>query len=136
MSRQKKVDKKRFFSFIDVTPSCWHWSGPAMKGYGRYSARQAHAVAYEVYVGPIPDGLEVDHLCRNRLCVNPAHLEAVTRQTNVDRRYALLTRCSRGHEFTPKNTFEMPGSGERPRRRCRACWRENSAAYKARRAAA
>lgn len=65
---------------------CWHWLGSTREGYGLIKfagqVRNAHRVAYELQVGPIPDGLHIDHLCRNRLCVNAAHLEPVTQAEN------------------------------------------------------
>ena len=85
----------------------------------------AHRVVYEILVGPIPVGLELDHLCRNRACVNPDHLEPVTTRTNLLRGYspwacrARQTHCKRGHEFTPENTY---GTGD-GRRYCRTCRR-------------
>ncbi|MEV4271931.1 HNH endonuclease signature motif containing protein [Micromonospora aurantiaca (nom. illeg.)] len=84
--------------------------------------RPAHRIAYEMKRGPVPDGLELDHLCRNRRCVRPAHLEPVTRRTNLLRgetipaRLAERTHCRHGHEFTPENTYQWRGS-----RFCRTC---------------
>jgi len=112
---------------------CWLWQGTVSAlGYGRitradFSKAMAHRVAYELYVGPIPAGLELDHLCRVRSCVNPDHLEAVTRRENVLRsksfagENAAKSRCIHGHEFTPENTYTRPGSR---RRECRACQSE------------
>jgi hypothetical protein len=71
------------------TDGCWEWTGNRTgDGYGRLAGRQglAHRLSYEYHLGPIPDGLEIDHLCRNRGCGNPAHMEAVTHRVNCQRR--------------------------------------------------
>lgn len=87
--------EERFWAKVDRSGDCWRWTGAlARGGYGfavvgsrddpqRY--RNAHRFAYELSVGPIPEGLELDHLCRNRRCVNPAHLEPVTHSENMRR---------------------------------------------------
>jgi hypothetical protein len=90
-------------------------------------------VAYELFVGPIPEGLELDHLCRNPSCVNPAHLEAVTHRENVRRGdlhlvFGSRTHCTMGHEFTDENTYPRPTGG----RGCRECRRERVRAYRER----
>jgi hypothetical protein len=84
-------------------------------GHGRYGHRRAYERAY----GRIPDGLEIDHLCRNRACINPEHLEAVTHAENVRRAAVLVTGCKQGHPFTPENTYLFRGKY----RRCRTCKR-------------
>jgi hypothetical protein len=99
-------------------------------GYGKYSGRQAHRVVYETLAGPVPDGLELDHLCRQKACVNPQHLEPVTHRENMRRRFADYSVCK--HAYTPENTYVMP-SGTRD---CRACIRRRAAEYKARKRAA
>src|SRR5690349_9784178 len=96
-----------------------------------------HRVAYERLVGPIPDGLALDHLCRVRHCINPDHLEPVTWRENILRgasevaRLAARTACSKGHEFTPENTRINNGA-----RACRRCDRENKRAQRIRKAVA
>lgn len=106
---------------------CWVWQGSMYpNGYGRYYIegieRLTHRWMYEQLVGPIPDGLTLDHLCRVRACVNPAHLEPVTQRENILRGtgpsaiQSRQTHCIRGHEFTPENTHVYRGA-----RGCRIC---------------
>lgn len=92
--------------------------------------RYAHAALYELLVGPVPAGLELDHLCRNRACCNPLHLEPVTGRVNRARgigaeltraRGAAVTHCLRGHEYTPENTYDYRDRGKG--RSCRECKR-------------
>ena len=130
-------DIERFWSKVNQSDGCWSWKGShfTMTGYAIFNKKMddgvwrpttAHRVAYEVVVGPIPDGLVIDHLCRNRKCVNPAHMEPVTRGENVLRGAGPSGRaaradncCIHGHEFTPENTYRKPG---RPNKReCREC---------------
>lgn len=117
-----------FWGHVDKSAACWMWLGGQTKGYGTYSTTMAHRVAYLLCVGPIPDGLELDHLCYTPLCVNPSHLEPVTRTENIRRRIAagpprppapLRTHCTKGHEFTPENTIPRDGGGRG--QRCRIC---------------
>ena len=115
---------------------CWTWLAGHFKqtGYallctkrddGKWRPGTAHRIAWELYVGPIPPGLQVDHLCRNRGCVNPRHLEPVTQKVNLargDSQSAIAVRtnrCHRDHEFTPENT-RIKRNGKRD---CRACAR-------------
>ena len=124
---------ERFEAGVIRTPDCWEWSGTHDRnGYSKLSSRlegkkklmYAHRLAYELYVGPIPDGLVIDHLCRNHGCVNPEHLEAVTQAVNFLRgmhRTAVTIRegrCQRGHEMTPENTIKI----------CKTCVKNNAQA--------
>jgi hypothetical protein len=118
--------KKRFMQRVEQEPNsgCWLWNGPTVKGYGRASIQSkehmAHRVSYEMFVGPIPSGAVIDHLCRTTLCVNPKHLEAVSHAENMRRgRNAMRerTHCKNGHAYTEKNTRVAP-QGHRLCRRC------------------
>lgn len=85
----------KFWGYVLPTGFCWEWTGQKDSGYGRYSGRPAHRVTYEVLVGPIPDGLTLDHLCRNKGCVNPDHLEPVTSSENTRRAQRLFRATPR-----------------------------------------
>jgi len=111
---------------------CWPWTGWVDgEGYGHMKVegrqRIVHRFAYELLVGPIPDGLTIDHLCRNRACCNPAHMEPVTHAENRRRATPFKTHCKHGHEYTPENTVIAHG-----RRECRTCRREATRRYEAR----
>jgi hypothetical protein len=127
----------RFWSKVDKTGDCWIWTGAiASNGYGSFAHSTAHRWAYTHLVGPVPDGMDLDHLCRVRTCCNPMHLEPVTRGENLRRGYAArgsAGMCQRGHAFTPENTGTNSRSGHRF---CRACSRLHKQAYKKRRRAA
>ncbi len=127
---------ERILSRVErVTESgCWIYMGSLDgTGYGRIQKRKrsyaTHRVTYEHFKGQIPDGLQIDHLCRVRCCCNPDHLEAVTGQVNVLRgqtvpaRRAAVTHCPAGHEYTPENTR----LSKRRQRSCRACFAKHSA---------
>jgi len=115
---------------LDLESGCWVWTGPKDdKGYGRLSLRgvpkKAHREFYEVLRGTIPVGFELDHLCRNRPCVRPDHLEVVTHQENMRRgAWATKTHCPHGHEYSKENTYT-----HRNRRFCRTCGRIARARY-------
>lgn len=130
-----KTAEERFIEKIEVDAAtgCWNWTASlfARTGYAqfRYSPQKngrGHCWAYEHYVGPVPPGLQLDHLCRNKRCVNPGHLEAVTAQENVLRSdnacglNARKTHCKHGHEFTPENTHVNKAGS----RMCRECMRQ------------
>lgn len=113
---------------LTVEGPCWLWRGAHNKphGYGRvcvqYRTLYLHRVVYELLVGPIPEGLQLDHLCRQPACCAPYHLEPVTPLVNTRRgtdHNASKTHCPNRHEFTPENTYMTPGA--KPRRVCRTC---------------
>lgn len=124
----------RFWRFVRKGPDCWEWLGKTYPtGYAQfnYGAKSSygHRFAYELGKGPIPDGLSIDHLCRNRGCVNPAHLEAVPLGVNVLRGFgrgalnARKTHCDNGHEFSAENTSYIHRSNGSTHRKCKACQR-------------
>jgi hypothetical protein len=134
----------RFWKYVDLSWSpggCWLWTASKTSwGYGQLSGSPetsktllAHRLSYEIHKGPIPAGLELDHLCRVRHCVNPDHLEAVTRKVNQLRGNTLAaaaaarTACIHGHPFDEANTYTT----KQGKRMCRACRRERMRRYTA-----
>lgn len=127
----KEDPERRFYRFVRLPDEngCMNWLGTINpNGYGQFRIDQrlipAHRFAYELWVGPIPAGLQLDHLCRNRHCVSPQHLEPVTQQENIRRgqggcQSASKTHCPHGHPYDARNTYRYRG-----RRFCRACSRE------------
>jgi hypothetical protein len=130
----------RFVDRILVSDGCWEWTGGKWNnGYGYLSVSTdtvknrlvcAHRVSYEFLVGPIDEGLHLDHLCRNPGCVNPQHLEPVTRKVNILRgtspfaENARKTHCPHGHEYDEANTLIIRRKGKGTlERHCRACGR-------------
>ena len=120
-------DEARFWSKVDKTDGCWVWTATVnSNGYGQIKVAgakwQAHRYAYELMVGPIPDGLCIDHLCRNRRCVRPDHLEPVDNRTNTLRGEGVTAvnarrdMCQRGHPLQPR--YDRAG------RFCPTCQRE------------
>lgn len=115
-----------------IEGDCWIYTGNrTSEGYGHISyqnkVQPVHRLAYETTVGPIPEGMHLDHLCRRPPCFNPAHLEPVTCRENLMRgetaaaRYAARTHCDKGHPFDVANTYmRADGNG----RHCRTCQRE------------
>jgi hypothetical protein len=109
-------------SFRRLPNGCWQWTGAlADTRYGTIGiggrSVLAHRHSFALFKGPIPAGLDVDHLCRNRSCVNPDHLEAVTHLENIRR--SLPAKCKRGHDWSdPRNWYIRPGNGYRM---CRPC---------------
>lgn len=118
----------RFEQYTIRTEGCWHWTGSPRGGYGRIRdggrTFSAHRASYEHFVGPVPSGLTLDHTCRNKLCVNPAHLEPVTMRENTLRadspvaKNARATSCVYGHPLSGDNLIAY-SNGKRGCRECR-----------------
>lgn len=140
-----KTIEERFWAKIEPEPNsgCWLWTGAGSR-YGDflYGSRvmKAHRVAWLMYRGDIPPGLELDHLCRVTLCVNPQHCEAVTHRVNTRRGLSpRMTRhlaqvCRRGHPYSDGFTYIRPDGY--PEHRCRICNRQVAKAWRTRRGAA
>lgn len=129
--RGRKTRLQRFWEKVDrgADSDCWPWiANDNGHGYGTFGLGTksegmvyAHRFSFELEHGPIPEGLEIDHLCNNRACVNPAHMEVVTHAENMRRLAQRRTHCKRGHEYSAENTYVQPGTGKRL---CRVCARE------------
>ena len=126
---------QRFTKFIqlDILTGCWIWRGSIRAGYGlikfKNQLKQAHRFSYEYYNGKIPEGFEIDHLCRNTNCVNPSHLEAVTHKENCRRGISFQgskTHCKRNHPYNKINIYHTPDGG----RECRICRKISNEKYR------
>lgn len=127
--------EERFWSKVEKTDACWLWKGAKTSGgYGQLFKKKiagrswkyvAHRLSYEMHIGPIPEGLQLDHLCRVHACVNPAHLEPVTQKENGLRGISIFaenarkTHCSKGHPYSGENLVKRQKG-----RQCRTCNRE------------
>ena len=125
--------RMRFFvgSFVVDDNDCWRWNRSLHTGgYAQMTVDRkttyAHRWSYETFVGPIPEELDIDHLCRVRNCVNPRHLEPVTRRENLQRSPIYVgttqrqkTHCPQGHPYDEQNTYRIPGRAHRLCRECR-----------------
>jgi hypothetical protein len=139
---QPATDSERltlFWSHVFKTETCWIWRASTNpKGYGTFYRGDrlvgAHRFAYEITYGAIPPGMEIDHLCRNRSCVNPTHLQVVTHEENLKRspdtvtvKNMAKTHCERGHAFVPGNVYIYTHPNGRTSRQCRPCSRRRDA---------
>lgn len=131
----------RFFEKVLKTKTCWIWLATKSRGYGNFwdgkRYRGAHLFSYEFLIGKVPEGLQIDHLCRNKACVNPAHLEPVTARENMLRakefkitefgvKKLSRERCSKGHKYTPENIYREKSN----KRRCKKCIRAKNFFYR------
>ncbi len=128
----RKSVVERFWARVDKggENECWNWTGALSSGYGTTSEGgktiYSHRWVYEHVVGPIPVGFTIDHLCRNRRCVNPVHLEPVTHWENNRRGYSAAalnvkkTHCINGHEYTEATTYYRPDRNGTTRS-CKTC---------------
>lgn len=140
---KKPTAEQRFWAKVDAEGDCWEWLGARWHGYGRFTLGKdsglsaikvaAHRWAYEYLIGPIPDGLELDHLCMNPPCVNPDHLEPVPHIVNIERsrgrfRNLSKTQCPKGHLYSGENLIVHASGG----RVCRECARDSWRRYRRR----
>jgi len=136
MSGKTSDPLRDFWAKVKHPEGCWEWLGSIhTDGYGKLGAKgenttvYAHRLSYETFVGPIPDGLTIDHLCKNRKCCNPDHLEAVTAGENALRGEGIPAKnkrkrvCHLGHPYTPENTRIYTKPNGNPYRRCILCLR-------------
>ncbi len=127
-------DPTWLFKKVKQTAGCWFWQGSKYQnGYGKYGSRgiMAHRIFYTLFKGEVPTDMALDHLCRERTCVNPEHLEIVTMVENVMRgesthaKNARKTHCKKGHELTGANLYIHPTRGHRQCRTCRTLTSNN-----------
>jgi hypothetical protein len=137
---RSQVDAEWFKNQSVLLGNCWEWVGTKTSaGYGQLrvngKVQYVHRISYELFVGIIPNDLEIDHLCRNRACMNPDHLEVVSHRDNVLRgdappaRYACATMCINGHLFTDSNTYFGVGKNGNVYRKCRKCAAQRQRTY-------
>lgn len=126
MSKKPQSVEKRLVKFILKTDTCWLWQGHINRGgYGQftcYGVHRAHRFVYEYLVGPIPDGMALDHLCGVKHCVKPDHLEVVTHAENTARWAKTVTACPQGHSYTDENLYVRSDG----RKKCKTCDRDRN----------
>jgi hypothetical protein len=134
-TRLPRNTEESFWAKVDKSGDCWVWQGWTRRGYGQYSlwgrSWGVHQIAYILEHGSTPEGLQIDHLCRNRACVRASHLEAVTQLENLHRGFSPSalnigkTHCPKGHEYTEDNTYR----NNKGSRSCLTCRRERSSLW-------
>lgn len=133
----RRSTEELFWAKVEKSEGCWNWTASTDEGYGVFHDNRrklsAHRWSWLHHGGVIPDGFQLDHLCRNRRCVRPSHLEAVLPRDNTHRSpvavaavNARKTVCSRGHPLSGDNLYEYPG---RKKRDCRSCWQMRAEAH-------
>lgn len=137
MPKQRKKFSVCLMESIRSKDECWPWTGSYCSSNGYPMARRttAHRAVYEAMIGPIPPGLELDHLCKNPPCVNPSHMEPVTQRVNNMRSNSVAAiaarkeSCINGHPFNAENTYLRNAGTDHQSRMCRTCRREKMRFY-------
>jgi hypothetical protein len=144
MTKHSLTPIERFLTRVEIAPNgCWEWKTPSSKRcYGTFHLKdksiKAHRFSYQYFVGSIPEGLTLDHLCRNLSCVNPDHLELASKRTNILRgmgipaKNARATHCPKGHPYDLFNTYNLLDDRDRNARFCKLCHREANKRYRRR----
>jgi len=116
--------RDKFLGQVLLSDGCWEFTGyKTVDGYGKLSRALAHRFAYAIWVGPLIDGMDVDHLCRNRSCVRPDHIRLATISENRGQSRRSRPACPQGHAYTPENTYVWRVGT----RQCYACSRARTA---------
>lgn len=135
MTRSPKHEELFWSRLRQTEDGCWEWQAKLNKqGYAQFGRTYVHRLTYQALEGPIPDGLELDHLCQNPACGNPGHLEPVTHAENIRRgKAATKTHCVSGHELSGENLIiKSRRIGGATYRQCRICLAAQNRAYQTR----